>query len=95
MDTSEALKTLIKAGWITKEEAGKIEEKVAAAARNVKLDEARTAVTKALTNYLCILCPKMNREEHENFVRILLKDLEADLVSEDPIQAFLKSIGVA
>lgn len=95
MNTGEALKALIDAGWLTKEEAKKMEEKAAAAAKNEQLDKVRTVVIRSLTDYLCILCPNVKREEHEKFVKFLLKDLEADLASEDPIKAFLKSIGVA
>ena len=95
MNTGEALRILIDAGYITKEDAKKIEEKAAAAARNEKLEKVRTVATRALTDYLCVLCPDIAGGEHEKFVKLLLKNLEADLANEDPIKAFLKSIGVA
>jgi hypothetical protein len=95
MNNSEALETLINAGWLTKEEAKKIKEKVAAAAKNEKLEKARAAAIRALTDYLYVLCPSIAREEHEEFIKLSLKDLETGLESEDPIKAFLKSIGVA
>ena len=98
MNTGEALKTLIDAGYITKEEAGKI-ERAYNSAKQEKLRKVREVANRALVDYLNVLCPDIDVDEHKRFVTVLFKELEADLVEaneeEDSIKKFLKSIGVA
>lgn len=98
MNTGEALKTLIDAGYITKEEAGKIERSYNSA-KQEKLRKVREVANRALVDYLTVLCPDIDVDEHKRFVTVLFKELEADLKKpaeeEDPIKAFLKAIGAA
>lgn len=98
MNTGEALKTLIEAGYITKEEAGKI-EKSYNSAKQEKLRAVREVANRALVDYLAVLCPDINVDEHKRFVTVLFKELEMELKKpadeEDPIKSFLKAIGAA
>ena len=98
MNTGEALRTLINAGYITKEEAGRI-EKSYNSAKQEKLRKVREVANRALVDYLTVLCPGIDVNEHKRFVTVLFKELEVDLngtdEEEDSIQKFLKSIGVA
>ena len=101
MNTGDAIKVLLDAGYITKEEAGKIESN-AKNRKQEKIEKAREVAVRALVDYLCAMCDKTPREEHTRFVRALFKELEADMIEtpkkeeeEDPIKAFLKAIGAA
>ena len=98
MNTGEALKTLINAGYITKEEADRI-ERCYNSAKQEKLRKVREVASRALVDYLTVLCPDIDVDEHKRFVTVLFKELEADLIGpdeeEDSIKKFLKSIGVA
>ena len=104
MNTGDALKILIDAGWVTKEEAKKIADKASA---DEKMRKARSVAERALVDYLFTITKGIPREEHEDFVRIMFDELEKDLkkatVKEkepDPdddevIRKFLKAIGAA
>lgn len=98
MNTGEALKTLINAGYITREEADKIERSYNSA-KQERLRKVREVANRALVDYLIVLCPDIDVDEHKRFVTVLFKELEADLIGpdeeEDSIKKFLKSIGVA
>ena len=102
MNTGEAMKVLIDAGWVTKEEAKKMEDKA-----NDKVRKARSVAERALVDYLCVLIAEIPRSEHEDFVESLFNDLEKNLKDEveeekprkeedeDVIAKFLKAIGAA
>ena len=96
MSTGEAIETLVKAGWLTEETADKIVKKAAEKdKRKENLKKTREVASRALVDYLCILCDATPREEHTRFVTMLFQSLEDELkeIPEDPIKAFLKSKG--
>lgn len=101
MNTGEAMKILIDAGWVTKEEAKRMMDKA-----NDKVRKARSVAERALVDYLCVLIAEIPRSEHEDFVETLFNDLEKNLKSEveeekpqkeedEIISKFLKAIGAA
>jgi hypothetical protein len=99
MNTGEALKALIDAGWLTKEEANKIASKNE---KQEKLKKVREVASRALTDYFNILMPDVSAEENKKFVDFLFKELERGLIpvkkpkdEDDEIMRFLKKIGVA
>lgn len=100
MNTGDAIRVLLDAGYITKEEAGRIESN-AKNRKQEKIEKAREVAVRALVDYLCVMCDRTPREEHARFVRTLFKELEADMADtpkeeeEDPIKTFLKAIGAA
>jgi hypothetical protein len=99
MNTGEALKALIDAGWLTKEEANKIASKNE---EQEKLKKVREVASRALTDYFNILMPDVSAEENKKFVDFLFKELERGLIpvkkpkdEDDEIMRFLKKIGAA
>ena len=103
MNTGEALKILVNAGMITKEEAKEMERKAQANAREEKVKKVREVAVRAFTDYLGVLMGHENAtDEDREFVTAMFKDLERELEEvkkakdeEDPILRFLKSIGAA
>ena len=102
MTTNDALKVLVQAGYLTAEDAQRIETK-AKNEKQEKLRKAREVAIRAMTDYFEVLLPDMRREEHEKFVKVLFSELECDFNKpappkkdeDDEILRFLKKIGVA
>lgn len=103
MNTGEALKILVDAGMLTKEEAKKLERKAAADAREEKIKKVREVAVRAFTDYLGVLMGhEKATDKDREFVTEMFKDLEKNIEElkkkkdeEDPILRFLKSIGAA
>ena len=101
MNTGDALKVLIQAGYLTAEDAQKIETR-AKNEKQEKLKKVREVAERAMADYFEVLLPAIKREEHAKFVKVLFNELEGDLTKptpkkeeEDPIKEFLKALGVA
>lgn len=106
MNTGEALKVLVKAGYLTAEDAKDIETK-ANNKRIARISTAREVAKRAMADYFVTLMPDIDYDEHMKFVRTVFDELEKGLeiplkkeVKKDPdpddeIKKFLKSLGVA
>lgn len=102
MTTNEALKVLVQAGYLTAEDAQRLETR-AKNEKQEKLRKAREVAIRAMTDYFEVILPDMRREEHEKFVKVLFSELEHDFNKPEPpkkdeddeILRFLKKIGVA
>ena len=104
MNTGEALKVLVQAGYLTAEDAKNIEIK-ANNERNERISTAREVAKRAMADYFVELIPEVNRGEHLKFVGIVFDELEKNLDPvpkkkpepdpDDEIKKFLKSLGVA
>ena len=103
MNTGEALKILVDAGMLTKEEAKELERKAQTNARAEKIRKVREVAVRAFTDYLSALMGHDGvSDEDRAFVTSMFEDLEKELEAEkkkkdeeDPILKFLKSIGAA
>lgn len=100
MNTGEALQILVDAGWVTKEEAGRITSRNG---EQEKLKKAREVASRALADYFNVLLPGTSADENREFVDALFNQLEKDLKDwnkvkkkeDDEIMRFLKKIGAA